>query len=190
MRARAARAVGALAVALGVAGLAHGAYIPVKAWLAQALLERSWQATVARGEPARAWPWADTWPVARLIVPSLAMERVVLAGASGEALAFAPALVAGSPAPGLPGTAVIAGHRDTHFRFLRQLTPGERIDVVGADARRHPFRITATEVVDASTTAVELDGPEPRLLLVTCYPFDAVAPGGPLRYVVVAEPLR
>ena len=26
-----------------------------------------------------------------------------------------------------------------------------------------------------------------ELTLVTCWPFDAVAPGGPLRYVVVAE---
>ncbi len=31
------------------------------------------------------------------------------------------------------------------------------------------------------------DVAEKRLTLVTCYPFDAVLPGGPLRFLVFAE---
>ena len=38
--------------------------------------------------------------------------------------------------------------------------------------------------------AVALDAAQPRLTLVTCYPFDAVVPGGPLRLVVTADPQR
>ncbi len=42
------------------------------------------------------------------------------------------------------------------------------------------------EVIDARQARLAPDDGRPILSLVTCYPFDAIVPGGPLRYVVTA----
>jgi sortase A len=41
--------------------------------------------------------------------------------------------------------------------------------------------------VDKSETRVMDPADAAELTLITCYPFDAIAPGTPLRYVVIAE---
>ncbi len=179
-------------VALTLAGLGlwqggEAAWIHAKALLAQALLERAWARTLA-GEPAaRPWPWADTWPLALLEVPRLSERMIVLAGGSGRTLAFGPGHVDGSPPPGEPGNSVIGGHRDTHFRMLEELRPGDEIRVQTQDGARHDFRVRATDVVDSRKVRLDPAGARPGLILVTCYPFDAVIPGGPMRFVVFAE---
>ncbi len=176
-----------LAVA-GVVQVGHGAWIVAKAALAQGLLDAAWTRSLAAGTPSRPWPWADTWPVARLTVPRLGRSLVVLAGASGEALAFGPGHVAGSARPGAPGNAVIVGHRDTHFDFLPELAEGDLLVVEDLRGRRLPFDVVGTAVADARDAVIRLDGEAPALTLVACWPFDAAAPGGPLRYLVSAQP--
>jgi sortase A len=163
-------------------------YIPAKAWVAQRLLERAWTQAAAGDARARPWPWADTTPVAHLRVPELDVDLIVLDGASGRTLAFGPALVDGSAGPGGVGATLIGGHRDTHFRFLRELRGGDSIELEGARGARERFVVRLTQVVDSRASELRLDATHRQLVLVTCYPFDAVAPGGPLRYVVVAEP--
>lgn len=177
----------ALCVTAGTALGSHGVYLQAKALLAQLLLERAWRASVASGRPVKPWSWADTWPVARIRFPRLGRSAIVLAEASGEALAFAPARVAASPLPGERGTSVIAGHRDTHFRFIRELQPGDEIDVTAASGETRVFRVTQSAIVHAAASGIEPDADSPRLALVTCWPFDAFQRGGPLRYVVFAE---
>ena len=59
--------VPAALIALGGWQVAGGVWIHAKAVLAQILLERAWQQTRDGGERVRPWPWADTWPVARLV---------------------------------------------------------------------------------------------------------------------------
>jgi sortase A len=50
------------------------------------------------------------------------------------------------------------------------------------------FHVREATVVDARTAVIGSAGDgTAALVLVTCYPFDAVNPGGPLRYVVAAE---
>jgi sortase A len=82
---------------------------------------------------------------------------------------------------------VISGHRDTHFAFLRRLGVGDEIVLEAPDGRRHRYVVASTHVVDRHDVRVVADAGDTRLTLVTCYPFDAVRPGGPLRYVVVAR---
>src|SRR5690606_13683808 len=111
-------------IALLCAGSAFtvvGIWIPLKAEIAQWLLARAWAATEDDGRSARPWPWADTWPVARRPLPGIDDAWIVLAGAAGRNLAFAPVHVEGTAPRGAEGVAVIAGHRDTHFRFLQHL---------------------------------------------------------------------
>ncbi len=179
--------LGVLLLALGVWQVGEAAHIHAKAWLAQQLMERAWARTLAGERAVTPWPWADTWPVARLEAPKLGGRLIVLSGGSGRTLAFGPGHVDGSPLPGEPGTSIIGGHRDTHFRFLERLRPGDVIRVQDRKGVTHGFRVTAAEVVDSRRTRLDPTGERPRLILVTCYPFDALVPGGPLRYLVFAE---
>ena len=177
---------GALALA-GVLSIAHGAWIPVKAALAQALLNNAWRETLYSGQPLKPWPWADTWPVARLSVPAQDKSMVVLAGANGAALAFGPAHVRASAPPGSADNSVIVGHRDTHFAFLQKIKPGAQLQLESADGVVHHYQVNDVRVLHETDTDV-LAATRGRLLtLITCYPFDAIVPGGPLRYVVRAQ---
>jgi sortase A len=172
---------------LGFWNLGQGAYIPAKAWLAQELMQRAW----VRGSHGEAqpvpWPWADTWPVARLSAKSGAVDLIVLAGGSGRTLAFGPGHLSASALPGEPGNSVIAGHRDTHFEFLRDVELGERLEIETIAGRHYRYVVVGIDVVDARRGSLLLDTDEAMLSLVTCYPFAAADAGGPLRYVVTAR---
>ena len=175
-------------VLFGLWSLSGAATIHGKAWLAQVLLERAWSATLAGQQRERPWPWADTWPVARLQVPALAIDQIVLAGANGRTLAFGPALVDGTAAPGAQGHSILGGHRDTHFSFLQGLTEDMEIRLQDRSGRWHRFVARGASVLDTRHDVIlPPDRGAPLLTLVTCYPFDAVRPGGPLRYAVTAE---
>lgn len=189
MSGRSARLALAGFLVLAAACFAAGGQIYVKAWLAQRLLLRAWAETRAGTGRVKPWPWADTWPVARLSAPRLGVQLIVLADASGRSLAFGPGHVAGTAPPGAAGNTILSGHRDTQFRFLKDLALGDEIRLETADGATHVYGVTGTFVVHASDPDVGQETGAPRLTLVTCYPFDAVVPGGPLRYVVEAEPI-
>ena len=106
-----------------------GAWIYAKAQVAQLLLQHSWARTLAGDVEVRPWPWADTWPVARLRIHARALDVIVLHGDGGRSLAFGPGLAAGSAWPGRPGTTLISAHRDTHFRGLADVQPGDAIEL-------------------------------------------------------------
>ena len=179
-------AVGLL-LALGVGLLAAGFWLPAKAELAQHLLNRAWNRTTEGDTAAKPWPWADTHPVARLALPGSGEPLTVLAGASGRTLAFAPALMDGSASLGSPGVSVIAGHRDTHFRPLAELAIGDTLALERPDGAVLTYEVTALDVVDSERAQLRLDSDESVVVLVTCWPFDAVAVGGSWRYVVTAR---
>jgi sortase A len=185
MRRRVASALSVLLLAVGGVQGGRGAWIYAKAELAQVLLRRSWAETKSGRERVRPWPWADAWPVARIVLPG--GDAIVLAGASGRTLAFAPGHLDGTAPPGAPGTCVIAGHRDTHFAVLEDLVVGDPVQLEDATGNVTVYRVTATAVVDEGATDVLAESIGPTLVLITCWPFDAVNPGGPLRYVVWAE---
>ena len=172
---------------LGFWQLGQGAYIPAKAFVAQELMLRAWdRAGDGDWQPAP-WPWADTWPVARLVAKAGDIDLIVLAGGSGRTLAFGPGHLSASSMPGDRGNSVIAGHRDTHFSFLKDLAIGEAIYVQTADGRNHIYEISHLDVVDSRRGSLLLDVDEAVLSLVTCYPFDATDAGSPMRYVVTAR---
>jgi sortase A len=171
----------------GVLLIGQGLYIHAKAMLAQVLLERAFAQTLATGAPVKPWSWADTWPVARVAVPRLRKSAIVLAGASGQALAFGPGHVERTPEPGEEGIAVYSAHRDTHFAFLKNVRVGDEVEVTRRDRRTVRFRVAGTSVVRFDRSGIEpLASGGRRLALVTCWPFDARTQG-PLRYVVYAQ---
>ena len=123
-----------LLAACGLWLIGQGADIPAKAWLAQILLERAF---AAKPRHAASRPGPGPGPTRRrsrkIRVPRLGVEEIVLSGGSGEAMAFGPTLLPGGGRLGERGTAVFAAHRDTHFRFLRDLRPGDVIEVEEID---------------------------------------------------------
>jgi sortase A len=182
-----------LSLLFALAALSQGgsaAYVAAKASLAQLLLEQAWQQSDSGREIVKPWPWADTWPAARLRLPRQHYDSIVLAGASGRNLAFGPAHVDGSAWPGDEAATLIAGHRDTHFAVLETVAVGDplRIERRG---QRYDYRVIATRIVHhdrADAISRELGDGE-GVALVTCYPFHALAPGTPWRYVVLAKPV-
>jgi sortase A len=173
----------------GVALAIDAGWIHAKAALAQQLLHVAWRESNHGASARKPWPWADTHPVARLRVPELGIDQIVLAGDSGRSLAFGPGWAEGSAIPGARGTSVISGHRDTHFAFLETLRENDRLLVESVRGLRQ-YRVEATRVADTRFEQLRLDGPgDGTLVLVTCYPFDAIAAGGPLRYVVMLRPV-
>lgn len=171
----------------GAAQFAGGAYMEAKAMVAQVLLERAWQRTLRSEDAVTPWSWADVSPVARLEVPRLGVSAVVLSGVSGEAMAFGPGHMDGTPMPGEPGLSVIAGHRDTHMAFLRDLKVGDVIVMTTRDGKRHRFQVEESRVVDADNHGLDFTAAGRQLALVTCWPFDSVIPGGAERYVLIAN---
>ncbi|MDH3993830.1 MAG: class GN sortase [Gammaproteobacteria bacterium] len=169
--------------------LGSATMIKAKAWLAPLLIEQAWQETLLRdGAAVKPWPWADTWPVARLRAPAQGVDLLVLAGDSGNALAFGPGHAGASAPLGSDGMAVIGGHRDTHFAFLRQLHDGEVLQLQLPDGQQRRYRVAARRVVDADRESLSSTAVGETLLLVTCYPFNSLRAGGPLRYAVRAVP--
>lgn len=188
MRLNVASVLAILSATIGVVSTGEALHIQGKAMLAQLLIERAWRETLAGTRPVRPWHWADTWPVAKLRFERAGKSLIVLDGANGAALPFGPAHVMGTSYPGEAGTAVIAGHRDTHFRVLADTGVGDVIAAQTRDGRWTRYRVDSLEVIDTREhPAMAVSLARDELQLITCYPFDTVSPGGPLRLLVTAS---
>jgi sortase A len=177
-----------LPLLLALAGLillGQGSYIHAKAILAQILLERAFSEAIATGRETKPWSWADTWPVARIEVKRIHASAIALAGSSGQALAFGPGHVERTPDAGERGVAVYSAHRDTHFRFLRDVAIGDEIDVTRSDGRKFRYRADSTSIVRFDASGIDSLAGGYELVLSTCWPFDALTPG-PDRYLLHA----
>ena len=170
---------------IGLILFGQGAYIHAKALAAQVLLERAFEKTIATGHETKPWPWADTWPVARIEVKRLHARAIALAGSSGQALAFGPGHVERTPDAGERGVAVYSAHRDTHFAFLKSVITGDEIEVTRSDGKRFRYRVDATSIVRFDASGIDPLADGYHLVLSTCWPFEALTPG-PERYLVHA----
>src|SRR3984885_6653360 len=181
-----ARRIAPLLLALiGLFLFGQGAYIHAKALLAQVLLERAFDQSIATGHMTKPWSWADTWPVARIEVKRIGANAIVLAGSSGQALAFGPGHVELTPDAGERGVAVYSAHRDTHFRFLKDVAIGDEIAITRSDGKVFRFRADGSSVVRFDAPGIDPFSNGTELVLSTCWPFDAVTPG-PMRYLLHA----
>lgn len=171
--------------AIGLLLFGQGIYIHAKALLAQVLLKRAFAQSVATGQNVKPWPWADTWPVARIEVKRIGASAIVLAGSSGQALAFGPGHVELTAEAGERGVAVYSAHRDTHFSFLRDVRIGDEIDVTRSDGKLFRYRADGWSVVHFDASGIDPLVPGHELVLSTCWPFDGVT-SGPDRYLLHA----
>lgn len=173
---------------LSISQAFDGAWIHAKATLAQLLIANAWnEVREGQGSVSKPWPWADTWPVARIQYRGdTPRDLYVLAGAQGNSLAFGPGHLFGSALPGETGVSIVGGHRDTHFAFLQHADIGDALIVTPANGDAKRYVITDKAIANSLTDPLLAMPYSSQLMLVTCYPFDAVQ-SGPLRYVVTAE---
>jgi len=183
-------AINILILALIAAGsllFGNGIYIYLKAEVGRFLLNRAWDKTLNGGRNVKPWSWADMYPIAKMIVPGVDKEYIILSNCSGSALAFGPGHLTGSAEPGEKGNCVISAHRDTQFSFLKDIKAGDEIILQTTDGKLHKYIIISTKITTERDTGPLQDTACPTLTLITCYPFDAIIPGGPLRFVARAK---
>lgn len=178
-----------LCFVLGIYQFSGGVFIYAKATLGQYLIADAWHKNLQSDKTHKPWPWADTHPIAELILNN--KSWFVLAGASGRNLAFAPTHVSSTVEPGENGNSVIIGHRDTQFAELQRLQKG---DIVKVRTKHGYQKFEVTQLRIALIDQVNLmlsdsnfyDDQAPSLTLITCYPFDSMRPNPTHRYVVKA----
>jgi sortase A len=124
--------------------------------------------------------------VGRLDISARKISVVVLEGIEDDALGIAAGHVPGTSLPGSNGNVVIAAHRDTFFRELRNIDMGDRIEL-STPAGTFEYFVSNTEIVKPSETRVLQSSGHSELTLITCYPFSFFGTA-PERFVVHARP--
>jgi sortase A len=123
--------------------------------------------------------------VAKLKIPRLDAELYVIEGDGPRELRRGPGHLAGTALPGEDGNCVIAGHRDTHFRVLKDIREGDDI-VLQTDRGQFLYRVRRTQIVAPENTSALQPTSSAELNLITCYPFYYVG-SAPKRFVVEAR---
>lgn len=172
---------------IGIWNIGQGSYIYAKAYLAQYLIESSWQTVIQNQQMQKPWSWADTWPVSRMLMAKHDVDLYILAGDNGRTLAFGPGYRFGTAKPGDIGNSIIAAHRDTHFEFLKNVAIGETFTLQTDKGSILEYQIVDIRISHFQNAMVPEPGETSMLTLVTCFPFNTITTGGPLRYLVIAE---
>ncbi len=126
--------------------------------------------------------------VGRIEIPRIGLKTMILEGVSQRTLALAVGHIPGTALPGGAGNVGLAGHRDTFFRSLRGVRPGDTIVLTTLNGS-YEYEVKTCEVVTPRDTHVLADSTEPALTLVTCYPFHYLGPA-PERFIVHASRSR
>jgi sortase A len=190
---RLATVLGAIGRACITAGVLILLFVAYQLWgtgireaQAQSSLESEFEQRVGddEGDGDDALPTATTIPdvsppaaiegdaVARLRIPSIGVDKIVVEGVETSDLKRGPGHYPGSPLPGQPGNAAIAGHRTTYgapFNRLDELEVGDEILVV---TEQGGFLYEVREQLIVSPDQVEVldDFGDDRLTLTACHP--------------------
>jgi sortase A len=177
--------------------------------LLQHLLEIALFATAVLGLGAFVWTHVESWAferghdpfvdahvapdgaappgsvLGRIEIPPRGVQALVVEGTDHSDLNHAVGHIPGSARFGEKGTVGLAGHRDRHFRGLKETAPGDSVIVTTPHAT-YVYLVESTAVVERDSIEVLDPVGYPRLTLVTCYPFYYIGPA-PRRYVVQAK---
>lgn len=193
MRRKAAAGIALVVAGAGLVAWAGNAY--ARGWLAQDRARSEWEQRLARTEVERGRALAtgsarsesvEGAPVARLVIPKIALDDIVLEGVTPAALNGGPGHLPGSVLPGDEGNAVISAHRDRHFRRLGELVVGDTISTRTLDDSVS-WRIVSRRVVSREAPAIRRESGQ-VLTLTTCWPIGYLG-GAPDRLILRAVPL-
>ena len=125
-------------------------------------------------------------PVARLVIPRLALDEIVVEGVGDAELYAGPGHMTGSVLPGERGNSVVSAHRDRHFRSLGRVVVGDTIHTE-SDAGDVAWAVTRVRVVNADAPVLRVSR-TPVLTLTTCWPIRYFG-SAPDRFIVEAVPI-
>jgi sortase A len=123
--------------------------------------------------------------VGRIEIPRLNLRAIIAEGIDARTLRRAVGHLPGTPRPGDAGNVVLAGHRDTFFRALKDVREDDIVRIT-TPRGRYEYVVEATAIVEPTRTDVLGATAEPSVTLVTCYPFYLVG-DAPDRFVVRAR---
>ena len=159
--------------------------IEIKAKVAQILLEKTWNKSLKIGQGLKPWKSFDGKLVFKLQIPEHNINQIVLEGnLSGQSLAFGPSFHTETYLPNSNKITAISSHRDSHGDYIKNLEIGDILKLQDLNDNWYTFEIEEFLIVNVNE-GVSVNQ-ENRLLLITCYPFDAILSGTPLRYIVSA----
>ena len=176
----------AIFTVIGFSQILSSGIILIKAHFSVYLIEKAWKKSLKDSSYHKPWSWADTYPIAKLIVKRLNNETIILEGSSGRNLAFSATHLLQSGLPGDSKTIVISAHKDTHFSYLKDLIVGDIIDIKTLH-KTQSYKVSNFQIVNSQKSQIYIKNSE-ELLLTTCYPFNSSF-GGPLRIVYTATPI-
>ena len=122
--------------------------------------------------------------LAVLRIPRIGLEAPVLEGTDSLTLNYAVGRIRGTARPGEGGNIGIAGHRDTFFRGLKDVSVGNSLQLESS-GETAVYIVDRIRIVNPEDVGVLKPRSLPTLTLVTCYPFHFVG-NAPKRYVVSA----
>ena len=170
-----------------VALLGYWASVQVSSQLTRRHVLDAMAAPVAEMEASLREIVGQTGFVGRIEIPRIGLDEVVLADADDRSLDLGVGHLSRTALPDEPGNFVLAGHRDSHFRKLRDIRLGDAIHVT-TPLGTFEYQVEETMKVWPGQVEVLEDVGEPVLTLVTCYPFEYVGPA-PKRFIVRARPV-
>jgi sortase A len=182
-----ARRLSTVAMIVGVALLSYVAGV----YLQARVHENSFHgpSATAAASPSMALPrLVEGEAIGEVNISRIGMRAVISQGESDAVLRMGAGHLADTPWPGQPGNVVIAGHRDTIFRPLRNVRAGDLVDVT-TETRVAHYRVVSTGVVSPTDLSVLKPSDDNTLTLITCYPFGFVG-SAPERFVVRATEVR
>jgi sortase A len=193
VRRRTAAGIALVVAGAGLVAWAGNAY--ARGWLAQDRARSEWEQRLARAEVERGRALAsgsaraeavEGAPVARLVIPKIALDDIVLEGVTPAALNGGPGHLPGSALPGDEGNAVISAHRDRHFKRLGELSVGDTISTQTL-TDSVSWRIVSRRVVNRAAPAIRKEAGQ-VLTLTTCWPIGYLG-GAPDRLILRAVPV-
>ena len=164
---------------LGYAGFQYGAMLYQQRHL-QALWRQQQRTDHSAYRPA-----SEDGVLTRISIPSIDFSAVIVEGTDLYSLLIAPGHLTGTAQPGEPGNAVVSAHRETFFRRIMKLNPGDRI-LIERDGRNFTYVVEGFKIVRPTDISVTAPTNDSRLTLITCDP--AYYPGfAPQRLVVTSK---
>lgn len=124
-------------------------------------------------------------PLAVLHISKFQLQVPVLEGTDDLTLNRGIGHIVGTARPGEGGNIGIAGHRDGFFRVLKDISPGDTIELQTARATDR-YKVDQIVLVRPDDISVLQPRPVRSLTLVTCYPFYFIG-SAPQRYIVHAS---
>ncbi len=136
-----------------------------------------------RIEPRPAVKMGDV--LGRLDIPRLGLSVAISQGTTSRILRLGAGHIIGTSLPGEAGNSVIAAHRDTFFRELKDIHRNDEIQIQ-ATTGVFRYQVDWVRIVSPDDSSVLAPSAESALTLITCYPFYFVGPA-PNRFVVRAH---